>query len=132
MQTESISPLDWKDEFKNALRSSKELASFLEVPLPIQPFSVFIPKKFAQKIKSSGIKSALWNQFVPKDEENNLAGLLLLVDFEKAFDSLSWNFIHKVMRFFGFGHSIIKWVKVLYKKPTLAVIQGDNISSFLI
>ena len=41
-------------------------------------------------------------------EENNLAGLPLLVDFEKAFDSLSWNFIHKVMRFFGFGHSIIK------------------------
>ena len=63
-------------------------------------------------------------------EENNLAGLLLLVDFEKAFDSLSWNFIHKVMRFFGFGHSIIKWVKILYKNATLSVIQGGNLSSF--
>ena len=40
-------------------------------------------------------------------EENNLPGLLLLVDFEKAFDSLSWKFIHNVMTFFGFGQSII-------------------------
>ena len=26
-------------------------------------------------------------------EEHNISGLLLLIDFEKAFDSLSWNFI---------------------------------------
>ena len=36
-------------------------------------------------------------QFV---EEKNIPGLLLLVDFEKAFDSLSWAFIHKVLKFF--------------------------------
>ena len=34
------------------------------------------------------------------------------------------------MTFFGFGHSIIKWVKVLYKNAMLAVTQGGNISSF--
>ena len=27
-------------------------------------------------------------------EENNIPGLLLLIDFEKAFDSLSWSFIN--------------------------------------
>ena len=32
-------------------------------------------------------------QFV---EENNIPGLLLLIDFEKAFDSLSWSFMQKV------------------------------------
>ena len=41
-------------------------------------------------------------------EEHNLAGLLLFIDFEKAFDSLSWNFIYKVLAFFRFGHSIRK------------------------
>ena len=63
-------------------------------------------------------------------EEHNLSGLLLLVDFEKAFDSLSWNFINKVLKYFGFGQSIIKWVQVLYKNAMLAVTQGGNISSF--
>ena len=63
-------------------------------------------------------------------EENNLPGLLLLVDFEKAFDSLSWKFINKVMDFFGFGNSIISWIHVLYKNASLAVTQGGNISSF--
>ena len=30
-------------------------------------------------------------------EEQHIPGLLLLIDFEKAFDSLSWRFIDKVL-----------------------------------
>ena len=63
-------------------------------------------------------------------DDNNLPGLLLLVDFEKAFDSLSFNFIHKVLSFFGFGQSIIQWIHVLYNNAALAVNQGGNLSSF--
>ena len=35
-------------------------------------------------------------------EEENKPGLLLLIDFEKAFDSVSWKFIDKVLDFFNF------------------------------
>ena len=35
-------------------------------------------------------------------ETNNLTGLLLLIDFQKAFDSISWNFLHKTLHLFGF------------------------------
>ena len=45
-------------------------------------------------------------------EELNIPGLLLIIDFEKAFDSISWDFINKVLKFFNFGESIIKWVSV--------------------
>ena len=38
-------------------------------------------------------------------EENYIPGLLLLIDFEKAFDSVSWSFINKVLKFFNFGPS---------------------------
>ena len=48
-------------------------------------------------------------------EQNNMPGLLLLVDFEKAFDSITWSFLYKVLEFFGFGNSIISWIKTLYK-----------------
>ena len=39
-------------------------------------------------------------------EEENIPGLLLVVNFEKAFDSISWNFIGEVLEFFKFGPSI--------------------------
>jgi hypothetical protein len=31
-------------------------------------------------------------------EEEDIPGLLLLIDFEKAFDTLSWNFIKKTFK----------------------------------
>ena len=35
-------------------------------------------------------------------ETNNLSGLLLLIDFQKAFDSISWNFLYKTLDLFWF------------------------------
>ena len=47
-------------------------------------------------------------------EQEQMPGLLLLVDFEKAFDSLSWDFIGKVLEFLNFGSDIRRWIKVFY------------------
>jgi hypothetical protein len=47
-------------------------------------------------------------------EENDIPGLFLLIDFEKAFDSISWNFLSNILKFFNFGESIQKWVKTFY------------------
>lgn len=44
-------------------------------------------------------------------ENNDIPGLLMLIDFEKAFDSISWNFIYKALEFFNFGPSINRWIK---------------------
>jgi hypothetical protein len=45
-------------------------------------------------------------------EEQDIPGILLLIDFEKAFDSISWMFIESVLDFFNFGFSIKQWVKI--------------------
>jgi hypothetical protein len=40
-------------------------------------------------------------------EENDIPGLLPLIDFEKAFDSISWDFRFSVLHFFNLRESII-------------------------
>ena len=39
-------------------------------------------------------------------EAQNIPGMFLRVDFEKAFDSVSQSFIHKTLDLFGFGTDI--------------------------
>ena len=39
----------------------------------------------------------------------NLPGPLLLIDFEKAFDSLEWYFLKKCLELFNFGPDHIRW-----------------------
>ena len=47
-------------------------------------------------------------------DEKKLPGLLMCLDFEKAFDSLNWQFMFKVLRAYGFGDDLCKWIKTFY------------------
>ena len=42
----------------------------------------------------------------------NLPGMLILIDFEKAFDSVSFKFIITTLELFGFGEVFIKWITI--------------------
>ena len=61
-------------------------------------------------------------------ETNNIPGLLLLIDFEKAFDSVSWGFLYKVLEYFNFGGSLISWIKILNNNIFSKVNQGGHLS----
>lgn len=53
------------------------------------------------------------------------------IDFEKAFDSLNWNFLLKSLEFFGFGESFLGWIKTFYKNISSCVINnGFSTPSF--
>lgn len=39
---------------------------------------------------------------------------LVLTDFEKAFDSMSWSFIYEFLDYFGFGDDLIS--KCIYRE----------------
>ena len=63
-------------------------------------------------------------------ELNNIPGPILLIDFEKAFDSLSWQFIKNALKFLNFGNSLVRWVDSFYNNITSAVSHNGHFSSF--
>jgi hypothetical protein len=63
-------------------------------------------------------------------EQHNKTGLLLLVDFEKAFDSVEWKFLKKALSSFNFGPSVCKWFELFYSKAKSCVINNGHMSIF--
>ena len=63
-------------------------------------------------------------------EQSNIPGLLLLINFEKAFDSVSWKFIDNVMYFLNFGPEFRKWIEIILNDSKLCVIQNGIFSEF--
>ena len=61
-------------------------------------------------------------------KSKNKAGMLLLIDFEKAFDSISHSFIIKCLHFFGFGFSFIKWINLILNDVSSCINHCGNIS----
>ena len=61
-------------------------------------------------------------------EIKEIPGLLMLIDFEKAFDSLSWEFLYKAMAFFGYSKNLINWIKVFNTDIKAYVLQCGVLS----
>ena len=59
-----------------------------------------------------------------------MPGLLLLIDFEKAFDTLEWSYINKVLDFFNFGTDLKKWISVIHNDVSCCVINNGYMSQF--
>ena len=65
--------------------------------------------------------------------------LIILIDFHKAFDSLSHKYINECLKMFNFGQSIRRWVSLFFcnreltKKILLeqGVPQGDVVSPYI-
>ena len=53
------------------------------------------------KNKFIGENIRLIDSVIKYTAAKGIPGLLLFLDFEKAFDTLEWSFIHKTLRYFG-------------------------------
>ena len=65
-------------------------------------------------------------------EQNDIPGLRLLIEFQKAFESLYWSLIQKALKFLYFGYLIRRSIKVFYNDISSAVIQNGNLSSLFL
>ncbi len=59
-----------------------------------------------------------------------LPEVILSLDAEKAFDRIEWEYLHTVMKKFGFGETFCNWIKILYGNPTSAVKTNGSISTY--
>ena len=57
-----------------------------------------------------------------------IEGSLVFIDFEKAFDSLEWNFMVFTRKHFSFNESFANWVKTMYTDIQTCVINNGWIS----
>ena len=60
-------------------------------------------------------------------KSEKLPGIILTIDFEKAFDSINWKFILKSLNLFSFGPQFCKWVNIMYTDISSTVINNGNI-----
>ena len=67
--------------------------------------------------------SRLIHDVINKYSLQNLKGLIILIDFEKAFNSLSWEFIRKSLEIFNFNNITLNWVKSLQENSASEIFK---------
>ncbi|KAL9988599.1 hypothetical protein ACROYT_G003061 [Oculina patagonica] len=55
---------------------------------------------------------------------NDIPGIAVFLDFEKACDSIEWDFIQKCLESFKFGPNLRQWINVFYKDISSCVINN--------
>ena len=59
---------------------------------------------------------------------SKLDGLLLLIDFHKAFDSIDHDYIYKVMEGLNFGEDMIDWVRLFLTERVAHLLLGGHLT----
>ena len=81
-----------------------------------------------QKNRFIGENILLLNSILSYTDIEKIPGLLLFIDFEKAFDTLEWPFIEKTLSYYNFGDYLILWIKLFYTDISSS-IQNNGWSS---
>ena len=63
-------------------------------------------------------------------DEQNLPGILFFSDYEKAFDSISHDFLFKCLRHFNFNNDLLNWIRLFYKDAKSCVSNNGHHSQF--
>ena len=63
-------------------------------------------------------------------DKENIPGILIFIDFQKAFDSLEWNNLFCCLEAFNFGPMFIHWVETFYHNIQSCVINNGLASDY--
>ena len=62
--------------------------------------------------------------------KKSIPGLMIFIDFEKAFDSVEWDILRYCLESFNFGPNFIHWVKTFYRNIQSCVINNGLSSEY--
>ena len=65
-------------------------------------------------------------------EKEHISAVLITVDFEKCFDSISHDALSGALRYFNIGEYIISWIQLVYKGFKLCVTNNGYLSEYFI
>ena len=91
--------------------ASKAIASRIKNVLPALIHS---GQSGFMKDRFIGQNIRLINDILEQTELQNVPGILLQLDFRKAFDTVEWPVIQQTLSKFNFGDSLKRWVQTLY------------------
>ena len=83
----------------------------------------FVPGRFIGECIRTTYDTFEWAK------NKQIVGMLLLIDFEKAFDSVSFAYIEKMLHFFGFGEGLVKWVTLLLNNFSACINLAGNLTT---
>ena len=62
--------------------------------------------------------------------EENFPGLMIFIDFQKAFDTIEWCYLQRCLESFNFGPEFIRWVMTFYNNIQSCVINNGITSDY--
>ena len=63
-------------------------------------------------------------------KQQEIPGLILSIDFQQAFDSVSWKFIHKTLDYFNFGPSFKRWIEIFQHGSESCILQNGHMTDY--
>ena len=62
---------------------------------------------------------------------NKQQGIIALLDFEKAFDTINWKFLENTLISFNFDENFRKWIRILYNEISCCCLNNGHATEFL-
>ena len=108
--------------------ASKAVAKQIE---PMLPSLIHLDQTGFVKGRYIGKNIRLIAYVMEQTRKLNLSGILLSLDFQKAFDTLEWSCIHHVLKLYNFGDSLRNWAKVFYTDLESAILNNGYATNWI-
>ena len=72
----------------------------------------------------------LLNDLMEYTDVKKISGIFLFIDFEKAFDSIEWNFIKRSLELFNLGPFLTRWFSILYSNSEAVVMNAGYMTDY--
>ena len=82
------------------------------------------------KVRYIGENIRLIQDLMFYTNKENLPGMAIFLDFRKAFDTIEWHYLEKVLTHFNFGPNFLQWFKTLHADISSCVLNNGHASCF--